>query len=72
MVLLRREAVILASFLKYFTSSWNERKGKIEDATAELSLDDLSIEMGNYYGRKYIEKEFFFQMNTYKHSYPNN
>jgi hypothetical protein len=65
MELLRREAITLASFLKYFNFSLDERKIKIEDAIAELSLDDLSIEMENYYGRKYIENEFYFFSNEY-------
>jgi hypothetical protein len=65
MILLRSEAVTLASFLKYFSFSLDERKTKIEDAIAELSLDDVSLEMSNYYARKYIENEFNFFSNGY-------
>jgi len=56
---------LLASFLKYFNLSENERKVKIEDATAELSIENLSIEMGNSCGRKYIENEIHFFSNEY-------
>jgi hypothetical protein len=65
MILIRKEAVALASFFKFFNYSSNERKIKIENAIAEQSLDNLSIEKKNYYGRKFIENEFSFFSNHY-------
>ncbi|HWZ03852.1 MAG TPA: CPCC family cysteine-rich protein [Mucilaginibacter sp.] len=67
MILRRKEAITLSSFFKFFNLSIEERKTKIEDALAELSLevDDVAPEVSNYYARKYIEYDFSCFTNAY-------
>jgi hypothetical protein len=67
MVLRRKEAITLSSFLSFFNLSSEERKTKIEDALAEVSLemDDVAPEVSNYYARKSIEYKFGRFTNSY-------
>jgi len=65
MILLRKEAVILSSFLKFFILSLEERKAKTENALAEIESDNVTEEDSNRYLRKYLEHEFKFFTNNY-------
>lgn len=65
-VLKRKEAIKLVSYVQMFLLNSNERKVKLEDAFAEFGgLTDVSDADTNLYLRKYIKIEMRFVKNSY-------
>jgi len=74
MMLQRKEAITLSSFLKFLSFDPDERKIKIENALAEISqeITDVTPETANYHARKYIENKFSYFTNSYLQAFLTN
>lgn len=65
MILQRKEAILLASFIQMFQLSVDVREKKTEDAICEAEVENLTEAEKNLYLRKYLEEELRKVKNSY-------